>query len=213
MAQYHALMTKAAQEGDLAEIKRLYSLGAPVSFAETDNPLLQAACKGHTECMRWLLDHGAEIDRNDNGGKWTALQCAAYYGYAETAQMLLEKGARRDLKNSKGQTALACAREQKKKSVIQVLENNPDEVSFFYPLSDRTMQEIFNFPRRERVTLIRNGEDGPVEAMQRDSFSELEDLTGLRKAFAAHRRMGGTLDEGDVFLNTLNKPKILRKEI
>jgi hypothetical protein len=209
----NADMTKAAQEGDLAAMARLRSQGAEICFADTNNPLLQAACKGQVESIRWLLDRGADINRIDNGGKWTPLMCAGYYGHAEAARLLLERGANRELKNSKGQTALACAREQNKSAAAAVLLNDAEEISFFYPVSDRTMQEIFNFPRRERVTLIRNGDNGPVEAMQRDSFSSLDDVTSLRKAFAEHKRMGGKLEESEVFGNMLLKPKILRKEI
>jgi hypothetical protein len=209
-----AQMTKAAQEGNLAELERLYAQGAQIEFTEAQNPLLQAACKGQTQAMRWLLDQGADINRIDNSGKWTPLMCTAYYGHVEATQFLLERGANRELKNHKSQNALACAREQNQPAVATVLLNNADEISFFYPLSDRIMQEIFNFPRRERVTLIRNGGNGgAVEAMQRDGFSSLDDLTGLRKAFAEHKRMGGRLNESDIFPNTLQKPKILRKEI
>jgi hypothetical protein len=206
-------MTEAATAGNVAEMERLVREGAEISFPETDNPLLQAACKGKIEAMQWLLDRGSNIDRQDNTGKWTPLICTAYYGHVEATRFLLERGARRDLVNYKNQTALACAREQQKPDVAHVLESNADEVSFFYPVSNRVMQEIFNFPRRERLTLIRESESGPVEAMQRDSFSSLDDLGGLRKAFAEHRRMGGKLAEGDVFPTGLIKAKILRKEM
>jgi ankyrin repeat protein len=210
---YNAQMTAAAQNGNLVEMKRLYALGADITFPDVNDPLIQAACKGYVECMAWLLDNGAQIDRIDNGGKWTPLMCAAHYGHERAVRLLIDRGANRELKNSKGQTALACARDQKHPAVAQVLLNNPDEISFFHPVSDKTMQEVFNFPRRERITLIREGEGGKVEAMQRDSFSSLDDLTGLRKAFAEHKRMGGTLEESDVFSNVISKPKILRKEI
>ncbi len=213
MSPLNKQMTEAAQQGDIAAMERLLAQGAEVTFPDTNDPLIQAACKGQTEAIRWLLDHGAAINRQDNAGKWTPLMCTGYYGHPEAAQLLLERGARRDLVNHKGQTALACAREQQKPAAAQVLLNNPDEISFFYSLSDRTMQEVFNFPRRERVTLIRQGDNGPVEAMQRDSFTSLDDLTGLRKAFAEHKRMGGKLEETDVFSTGLIKPKILRKEI
>jgi hypothetical protein len=206
-------MTAAAQIGNLVEMKRLHALGAEITFSDATDPLIQASCKGFKECMIWLLDNGAQIDRIDNSGKWTPLMCAAYYGHPEAVRLLLDRGANRELKNSKGQTALACAREQGHAVALRVLENCPDEISFSYPLSDKTMQEVFNFPRRERVTLIRDGEGGKVEAMQRDSFSSLDDLTGLRKAFAEHKRMGGTLDEADVFSNVISKSKILRKEL
>lgn len=208
MENFDAEMTKAAQEGDLAALQRLKAAGARVEFGAAENPLLQAACKGHVACIAWLLDEGADINRADNNGAWTPLMCAAYYGFPEAAALLLERGARRDLRNTGGQTAMDCARGQGKTGVVRVFESNPNEVIFCYPLADRTLQEIFNFPRRERVTLVRKGEEGPVEAMQRDSFSALDDLTGLRKAFAEHKRRGGKLEEADVFPSVLAKPKL-----
>ena len=36
-----------------------------------------------------------------------------------------------------------------------------------------------DFAARERITLIRKGEDGPVEAVTRDSFLSLEDREDL----------------------------------
>jgi uncharacterized protein len=206
-------MTQAAQNNNVAGLQRLRDQGAEVEFAGENNPLLQAACKGHIETIRWLLDHGAAVNRADNSGLWTPLMCAGYYGHSEAARLLLEGGASRTLKNTLGQTALDCAVAQGKPLAAQVIRNNPDEVSFYHAVSDRVMQEVYNFPRRERVTLIRNGESGPVEAMQRESFKSLDDLAGLRKAFAEHRRMGGKLEEDNVFPGFLPKAKILRKEM
>ncbi|TAL37811.1 MAG: ankyrin repeat domain-containing protein [Alphaproteobacteria bacterium] len=206
-------MTKAAQDGNLAELQRLAAAGAEVSFSGTDDPLIQASCKGHIDCMRWLLDRGAVVDRQDNDGRWTPLLCTAYYGHAEAARLLLERGASRQPRNHRDQTALQCARAQNHAAVARLIENNADEISFCHPLSDRVMQEVYNFPLRERVTLIRKEEGGPVEAMQRESFSSLDDLTGLRKAFAEHKRMGGKLEESDVFPGILNKARIIRKEM
>lgn len=207
-------MTTAAQNGNVAEMQRLLNCGAEPEFSGENNPLLQAACKGKVESILWLLDHGCSVNRSDNGGKWSPLMCAGYYGHPEVAQLLLERGANRSLTNSQGETALSCARQQGHPDVAQVLTNTPDEISFYHPVADRVMQEVYNFPRRERVTLIRNGAAGPVEAMQRDAFSSLDDLTGLRKAFSEHRRMGGKLEENDIFQGLLPKAKlVIRKEM
>lgn len=210
-------MTQAAQDGNLAEMKKLAASGAEVSFPGTDDPLIQAACKGHVESMRWLIDRGAVIDRQDNEGKWTPLLCAAQYGHLEAVRLLLERGASRLPKNHRDQTALKCARDQNHNAIARLIENNSDEISFCHPVTDRVMQEVYNFQLRERVTLIRKEEGGPVEAMQRESFSSLDDLTGLRRAFAEHKRMGGKLEESDVFPGALTKSrpkaKIIRKEM
>ena len=126
--------------------------------------------------------------------------------------MLLEHGASRTLANADGKTALRYAQDQNKGEIAQILTHSPEEVSFSYPLDNRVMQEIYNFPRRERVTLIRKTEGGDVEAMQRDSFAALDDETGLAKAFNEHRRRGGKLLEEDVFRHRVTKISLRPKE-
>ena len=56
---------------------------------------------------------------------------------------------------------------------------------------DRTLQEVFDFNRGERVSLIRKGEHGPVEAVQRQRFAEVEPAS-LKQAFDACVQKGGT---------------------
>lgn len=54
----------------------------------------------------------------------------------------------------------------------------------------------------------RKSTGGDVEAMQRDSFSSLDDLSGLRRAFAEHKKRGGKMDEAEVFSGSLQKMKL-----
>ena len=55
--------------------------------------LMKAACCGHAQVVRLLLEHGADpnLTRND---KFTALALAAFFGHTETVKTLMEFGAR-----------------------------------------------------------------------------------------------------------------------
>ena len=62
-------------------------------------PLHRAACQGNDEAGRCLINHGANIDAGSDA-EWTPLHCAANYKQVEFIRMLLESGARTDVKTS-----------------------------------------------------------------------------------------------------------------
>lgn len=55
--------------------------------------------------MKYLIDGGAEIDKQDCHGK-TALMHASSRGYEDAVKFLLEKGANTEIRSNKGETAL-----------------------------------------------------------------------------------------------------------
>jgi hypothetical protein len=194
----------ACGKGDVAQAEKLLAQGADVNVTDKQSALVQAAANGHLDCVRWLLDHGADVNLQ-HGANANALHCAAWYGHFEIARLLVERGA--DLTPLyDNKTPLQIAREQKRETVARYLERNPDQISFIWPLDNRTVQEIYHFPRRERITLLRKCEGGDVETMQRESFAAV-DRKSLREAFAEHKRQGGKLSEEDVFPEELAKPR------
>jgi ankyrin repeat protein len=58
--------------------------------AEIDGPLIAAACIGNTTAAEALLDAGAAINGD---GAWSPLEEALYWGFQETVQMLVKRGA------------------------------------------------------------------------------------------------------------------------
>ncbi len=75
-----------------------------------------------TTGMKWLLAHGADpnVPRGTKGN--TALHEAVSNGLSEkVVQALLDHGARADLKNKEGKTALQMARESRKTAMIKLL--------------------------------------------------------------------------------------------
>ena len=135
--------------------------------------------------------------------------------------VLLKAGADTSLRNCISYTAECCASYYKYNDIVKILQNpppkravveNPDEIIFQRPLSNRTLEEIFNFVSLERISLIRNGDYGPVEAIVRESFSVIEDESVLRKAFEEHVKRGGKADESVIFPNRLLKHRLPRPE-
>lgn len=207
------ILIDGAKAGNIALMQQQLSQGVDVNAVyNRDTALVWAANEGKAEAAAWLIDNGANVNLPVQEGKYTPLMVAAVMGKMNVVVLLLERGAQAAAINSEGKSVVQMAREHSRNDIAAYIQKfidfGPDEVSFNYPLQDRVMQEIFNFPRKERVTLVRKSVAGDVEAMQRDSFSSLDDLSGLRKAFAEHKKRGGKLEEADVFSGVLQKPKL-----
>lgn len=57
-----ALMTKAAERGDVPTMERLHALGAPLVSDPSSGPLVAAASASQMNALSWLLSHGAGDD-------------------------------------------------------------------------------------------------------------------------------------------------------
>jgi ankyrin repeat protein len=85
---------KGAMDGATELIQQLINHGFHFNFnTGSDSKLLGlAAGKDFRDMMLLLLDNGADIEGQDNGGR-TALHLAAMNGNDEIVKLLLEKGA------------------------------------------------------------------------------------------------------------------------
>ena len=81
------------------------------SYSDSDTPLHDAACNGHTEVVKILPEKKADVNarkRTDDAG--TPLHTAAWNGHLEVVKMLLEKKADVNArKQSDGATPLFTA--------------------------------------------------------------------------------------------------------
>ena len=68
-------------------------------------PLHWASRAGSLESLRWLLDHGAEVDARNDAHR-TSIQLAAECGRAEAVKLLAAAGADLDTQDRKGRTPL-----------------------------------------------------------------------------------------------------------
>ena len=106
----------AASEGHLETARLLLERGADINSQNKEGltPLQQASRDtrrgylGIVDIVRFLLDHGANVDARDNCGN-TALHFAVSEGLLETAHLLLKQGADVNSQNNVGLTPLQRA--------------------------------------------------------------------------------------------------------
>ena len=73
------------------------------------------------EMVNYLLSQGIDVNKTTRRSGFTALMAAACYGRTEIAKILLKHNANKDVKDSKGFTAIDFARKMNKKSVLELL--------------------------------------------------------------------------------------------
>jgi ankyrin repeat protein len=84
--------------------------------------LMFASSYGFIGVAQALLDGGADTNVvPTDQTRWTALMAAACAGRADVIRLLLERGADAALRDSNGQTPLACARSNRHSEVVKIL--------------------------------------------------------------------------------------------
>jgi hypothetical protein len=182
---------------------------------------VDAADNGNASEVLSLLEAGADVNGRHclDGCNHTALMKAAAKGYTSLVTMLLERGADTQLQGSEKKTAEQMARDANKYEAVERIRafeemteqaKSPDRISLYSPVGGRVREDVYDFSMKERVTLIRKGRFGEVEAMTVTGFSAIEDQSEtsmLRKAFNEHVARGGSSDETVVFSGQIRKPK------
>ncbi len=113
----------AVQKNRINEINILLKYAADLinkKYKNDDTALTLAANKGHTEVVKTLLAHKANIEAKDNNGN-TALTLAANKGHTEVVKTLLAHKANIEAKDNNGYTALTLAAYQGHVEVVKTL--------------------------------------------------------------------------------------------
>lgn len=213
-SRLNAKLIKAATKGDVKAVISLIDKGAEVNQPGTDGPLFMAAYSGdsdaHRQVIEILLQKGAEVDIR-NSVNCTPLMGAANAGHAGAAQLLLNAGADPTL-TGRDKNAFQWALTSGSEETIYLLQpkherrpDNADEVTVLHTIGNRTIEEVFNFSSKERITMVRNGVDGPVEAVTRQNFKDIADRQALHEAYDQYVAKGGTAEESDIFPEVLVK--------
>jgi tetratricopeptide (TPR) repeat protein len=110
-----------AWEGNIAMMELFVSRGADVNKVNSfgEQALLHAAWKGRLEAVRWLVEHGARLNRE--GKEWAALHYAAFAGHPEIVGYLLERGADINALSTNGSTPLMMAAREGKEAIAKTL--------------------------------------------------------------------------------------------
>lgn len=74
----------------------------------------------------FMIEQGINVNKTQRRSGFTPLMAAACYGRIEIAKILLEHGANKDLVDFKGFTATDFARKMNKKSILELLEFDPN---------------------------------------------------------------------------------------
>ena len=108
-------------------VKWLLERGAdPNRGSEIGSALSEAACLGHVEVCRLLIDAGADVGYRD-GGEETALHKASSAGRPELIEMLIAAGAEVNAKEMCGETPWDQALRRKVAEVRALLEKHGGE--------------------------------------------------------------------------------------
>ena len=72
--------------------------------------------------VKYLIEHGIDINVTSRRSGFTALMAAACYGRGEITKLLLESGANKNATDAEGFKAIDFARKMNKKSIVTLLE-------------------------------------------------------------------------------------------
>ena len=110
-----------AWEGNIPMMELFIARGADINKVNSvgEQALLHAAWKGRLEAVRWLVEHGARLNRQ--GREWAALHYAVFAGHAEVVGYLLERGADVNALSTNGSTPLMMAAREGKEAIAKTL--------------------------------------------------------------------------------------------
>ncbi|MDI1227883.1 MAG: ankyrin repeat domain-containing protein [bacterium] len=200
----------AADQGHLHSVQLLLERGAKIDEPNSLgwSPLVNAIVSNHGAIVELLLEKGASVTVKD-GSNRTPLDNAVNYKVKAMAELLnkhaAKQAAAREIQNRARDDKLRLEREEVERRASQEYAN---VVVFKQRAGDLTLEDVFNFVSLERLTLVRKGENGPVETMTRQNMADMDNRTMLKKALEEHASRGGKLTEKDIFPD--NKPKITR---
>ena len=114
------LLILAAREGNLQKVRDLVTNGALIDQSNDDEkhtPMHDAAANGHLDVIRYLVEAGADMEREDYFGS-TPLIRAAQQGHTNVVEYLLDMHAK---ESSYGETAMLQASSNGHLAVVQLL--------------------------------------------------------------------------------------------
>ena len=119
---------KAAEVGDLETLTTLIATDPQlVNCRDVDcyTPLHRACYNNHTEVIKFLLQHGADIHAESREG-WRPLHSAAHWSQTEAAALLIEAGADINCRSHSGLAPVHLAAQQNNRPLLELFLYHPD---------------------------------------------------------------------------------------
>ena len=185
--------------------------------------LTQTIAGGKYDCVEALIDAGQDLNKKNAYGD-TPLHVSLKWGYISITKLLAQKGARTDIPDMQGVTAMELAL-QKHMDINQLFftsvapappvppaminsaapkTDDTDQWTLLSPervvhvmddkILDRKIADTFNFSARERLLTIKDLSSGQTQVILK-SFDEITDKTPVEQAWQELRRLGGTAEE------------------
>jgi ankyrin repeat protein len=157
---------KAAQNGDLNEVKRLFALN-PSIINEKDREKDTAIMKACRDCnavnvVAFLLENGANINDRDIIDQ-TPLIIAAFNGCKDIVKMLLDAGADIGHRNDQGENALISAAQEGNIDVVKVLLEAGADVNQSNADGETPLDLAIRLKqKKELIELLREKTDGAM---------------------------------------------------
>mmetsp|Transcript_1183 Transcript_1183/g.1523 ORF Transcript_1183/g.1523 Transcript_1183/m.1523 type:complete len:249 (+) Transcript_1183:180-926(+) len=208
MAEIH----RHCQEGNLKDVRKLIEQTREEieHRTEDDNtPLICASMRGHYNVVKYLLQHGAEIDAVNKHGS-SALYQAASFGHQHVVSLLLLYGAQLELASKIGGTPLNAAVSAGHEAIVQLLlynGANPDSVNKFG--NSALSRAIDNNHKGIATALFARGAHLDEKISTNVDQSEKAKSWGLAQKVIRHRRRENTIPSpiGNSFAKTVAAPR------
>ena len=110
--------------GDVSKVVEMLEAGMPIDITNGEygwTALITAAFKNRTDVVRYMLDKGADVNKQARQG-WTALHHASIKNNTDVMRMLLQHGAIKDIKDKFGSTPIDEAHSRNQKEAVDLLE-------------------------------------------------------------------------------------------
>ena len=105
---------------NVAGASTVSAISTSKEIIEGNSPLCNAILKGDMATVKKFVEYGADVNEMSNG--LTPLMFAARYNKVEILKYLLEKGADKQVKDERGNTALKYAQNSKSLEAIEFLK-------------------------------------------------------------------------------------------
>jgi ankyrin repeat protein len=172
----HAPLAAALHKGHFKVADLLHQHGAAVDIPGDPSrlertPLLAASGHGLIDVVRWLLDHGANVESR-GVYLWTSIMLAAANGRLEVVQMLLEHGVHINSASEHGYTSLGRAASSGYVEIVRLLLQHGADIDvqdqdFSTPLHVASSQ------RKIEVTRLLLDHGAEVDAKNKDGRTPL----------------------------------------